>query len=350
MNCKVYFAVPGSINTESGGYRYDRKLISQLREIGVEIEILELGASFPHPSKDHLFAAQQKLISLPKEAVLLADGLLYGALETEIVRAIQARVVALVHHPLAEEPGLADALRARFFDLERENLALADAVVTTSEFTARVLEDRYDLERERISVVLPGRDFEPLESSAQTPQLILSVGIYVPRKGHDVLIHALSLLKHLHWQCVIVGSELDPDYSKILRQLVLELGLESRVELVGFISDERLRELYSKASVFALATRYEGYGMVFNEALAQGLPIVSTNAGAVPRTLGDAGLTVPSDSPEAFAAALKQVLQDSNLQAQLSSKALAKLASIPAWSDSAKHTAHLLTSLCQGDN
>ena len=100
--------------------------------------------------------------------------------------------------------------------------------------------------------------------------MILSVGIQHPRKGHDVLLRALARLPDLAWTAVIVGPAYDPEHAAALSALCAELGLESRVRFAGSVSVAERDALYSRASVFALATRYEGYGLVFDEALAHG--------------------------------------------------------------------------------
>jgi Arc/MetJ family transcription regulator len=96
-----------------------------------------------------------------------------------------------------------------------------------------------------------------------SPPLILSVGIQHPRKGHDVLLKALARLTDLDWTAVIVGKPYDPEHAAELARLHSELGLGRRVRLAGYVPDAELAELYAAASIFALATRYEGYGLVF---------------------------------------------------------------------------------------
>ena len=106
-----------------------------------------------------------------------------------------------------------------------------------------------------------------------------------------------------------MGSAYDPAHAADLAALHRSLGLGDRVSFAGRVSQERLGELYRAAGIFALATRYEGYGIVFDEALAHGLPIVSCRTGAVPQTVpSEAGLLVPPGDPHAFAATLDAVL------------------------------------------
>ncbi|MBC7181474.1 MAG: glycosyltransferase family 1 protein, partial [Roseovarius sp.] len=100
------FAVPGDLETTTGGYLYDRRLAEALRARGLEVRHLRLGDSFPHPTARDMADALAQLAALPRDCPALVDGLAYGALDPEGVARLSAPMVALVHHPLALEPGL----------------------------------------------------------------------------------------------------------------------------------------------------------------------------------------------------------------------------------------------------
>jgi glycosyltransferase involved in cell wall biosynthesis len=169
------------------------------------------------------------------------------------------------------------------------------------------------------------------------PPLILSVGILARRKGHDVLIAALDRIADLEWRAEIVGNPWEPGHAQALQAQIDSAGLAARIHLAGRVSEDRLSTLYRAATVFALATRYEGYGIVFNEALVHGLPIVSCNTGAVPDTVpADAGVLVDRDDPTAFAAALRAMLTDPQRMAAMSGAALRRGAALPTWADTGR--------------
>lgn len=316
----VFFVIPGKISTISGGYNYDRALLEGLRKQGREVNIVSLGSSFTNPTLADALDAREKLASFARNSIVIIDGLALGALDRTALELLKPPLVALIHHPLAFEGGLSPESREHLFQNERENLKLASRVLVTSPSTAQLLTVEYGVPPALITVASPGVDKEIISGERSDPPLILSVGIQVPRKGHDVLLAALAKIGHLPWQAVIAGPVSDVVYGKKLIEMIDELGLKERVKLLGEISPNELVNLYSQASIFALATRFEGYGMVFGEAMVNGLPIVSSRTGAVPDTVPEqAGVLVEPDNPEAFAEALRQILEDDPLRVRLSS-------------------------------
>ena len=108
----------------------------------------------------------------------------------------------------------------------------------------------------------------------------------VPRKGFDVLIAALATLADLPWHLTIAGDRSrDPDAAARLDADIARFKLGNRIVVLGTVSPERLAELYAGADLFVLASRFEGYGMAFAEAIAHGLPVIGTTAGAIPETV-----------------------------------------------------------------
>lgn len=348
---KIVFAIPGEINTQSGGYGYDRRLMLELRLQGRDVSHLKLGASYPNPSAADAAHAASALEDLPADCVVVIDGLALGAMDAAVIAGIRAELVALIHHPLAFEGDLDPRRREQLFVNERENLKHAKRVIVPSPHTAQLLVSDYGVETNRITVARPGIDHSAEPKRQLDTPLILSVGIQVPRKGHDVLLRSLASIRELHWQAVIVGPPLDTEYAASLVVLAQELGLSNRVTLAGQVSDSELAELYRSASIFALATRFEGYGMVFGEAMVYGLPIVSCRVGAVAETVpAKASLLVEPNDPDAFGSALANLLQDPEFHAELAATALAAGANLISWKESARLVGEMLDSTSVGNN
>ncbi|MGX0877292.1 glycosyltransferase involved in cell wall biosynthesis [Roseovarius sp. MBR-154] len=340
------FAVPGDITTVTGGYLYDRRLAEALRARGLDVQHMPLGASFPHPTDADMADALDRLAALPADCPALIDGLAYGALDSARLANVGAPLVALVHHPLALESGLSAVQARAMAARETANLALARHIVVPSPHIARLLGSDYGVASERISVARPGTaPSGHAEPKPETPPLILSVGILARRKGHDVLLQALAQIADLDWRAEIVGRAHEPDTARALTDLRANLGLVDRIHIAGEVPQDRLDALYAAASIFALATRYEGYGIVFAEAMGHGLPIVSTRAGAVPDTVPpEAGLLVPPEDATAFAGALRQMLGNAALRDSHAAGARRAAAALPDWDAAAAVVAEALFS------
>jgi glycosyltransferase involved in cell wall biosynthesis len=346
LSLTVTFAYPGNLALNTGGYSYDRRLIAGLDAIGWKVQTLALGDGFPFPSPAVLDEAERRLSALPDHSLVFIDGLAYGVLDSWASReAGRLRIAALVHHPLALETGLPEDLRLQFIERERKALSFAEATVVTSPMTARELVANYSVSPKRLTVALPGTDSIGLAPRQGKPPVILSVGTLTQRKGHDVLIRALAQLESLPWVARIVGSNtLDPVTAQALHDLVHSSGLVNRIELVGEVSDSRSEMM--KADIFALASRYEGYGMVFAEALSHGLPVVACAAGAVPDVVPEeAGILIPVDDAHAFAEALRRLLSEPRLREDKAKGAADAGGRLPTWADTADIVSRTLQEL-----
>ncbi|WCR11255.1 glycosyltransferase family 4 protein [Paracoccus stylophorae] len=331
------FAIPGDPDRLTGGFLYERRLLSGLRVLGHDVAYLRLPSSFPDPDPADMDRAVAMLNAVQPARPLILDGLVSGAIDPAGLARVRAPVIAMVHHPLALESGLDAARRDHLHRTERANLALCRHVLVPSPHTRAILTQRYDVDPERITVARPGVDRTRLPRDPATPPLILSVGILHPRKGHDVLIAALSLLPDLDWQAVIVGNPWDSDHAADLHSVIAASPVAARIRLAGRVGADRLQRLYARAAIFALATRYEGYGIVFDEALLNGLPVVSCRTGAVPDTVPEeAGLLTPPDDPAAFAAALRALLSDQARHGRMAAAACRAGHALPGWSDTAR--------------
>jgi glycosyltransferase involved in cell wall biosynthesis len=349
---ELVFVVPGDLGGATGGYGYDRRMIAGLREAGRAVDVVTLDARFPWPNAAALAHAAQKVAAVRDGAQVVVDGLAFGAMPELAERHAQRlHWVALVHHPLALENGLTPQQGSALFESERRALATARGVIVTSAATALEL-TRYGVGAERVRVVNPGTAPAPLAAGAGAEAAsrrlsLLCVATLIPRKGHAVLIEALSGLQDRAWTLHCVGSATrDADTASALRSAIAELGLGDRVCLHGEVPAGELEAMYAQADAFVLPSYFEGYGMVLAEALAHGLPIVSTTAGAIPDTVPrEAGVLVPPGDTVALRAALAALLDEPALRARLAAGARAARAGLPTWPQAVASFAAALESL-----
>jgi glycosyltransferase involved in cell wall biosynthesis len=337
---RVAFAVPGDLATPTGGFAYDRRMIAELARLGWSVDVADLGDGFPRPTPAQRAAAEAQLMAIPAGCPIVIDGLAFGVL-SEIAAELAADhpLVALVHHPLALESGLSAAEAEILRASERAALANATQIIVTSPTTARLLVSHYDVARERVVVACPGTDPAPAARGSNDGIVrLLAIGAIVPRKGYEVLIAALATLADLQWHLTIAGDRnRDPQTAAQLEADIQRFDLGARVAVLGAVSNERLAELYAGADIFTLASRYEGYGMVFAEAVAHGLPVIATKAGAIPETVpAGAGLLVPPDDAPALASALRRVIENRDERRRMARTARKAARMLPTWQDSAR--------------
>jgi glycosyltransferase involved in cell wall biosynthesis len=321
----LVLVVPGPLDQLTGGYLYDRHIVDALRGRGRAVRVIDLSAT----------GAEDGLAELADAAVTVVDGLALPELEPAIAtHAHRLRLVAFVHHPLAEETGLRPTAAQRLAAVEAALLPRFRGVLCPSRATAAAVA-RAGVAPDRIAVVPPGTErprFPPRRRRHRVRRLLCVAGV-VPRKGHLVLIRALARLRDLDWRLLCVGSlRRDPSAARSVRRLIRALDLGRRVALAGERPPRAAASAYRWADAFVLPSFHEGYGMAYAEAMAHGLPVVATNAGAVADTVPHgAGLLVAPGDAAALARALRRLIAEPPLAARLAAGSRAAGAQQREW-------------------
>lgn len=339
MSRRLTLAFPGRLETLTGGYVYDRRLALALEARGWRVERLSLPEGFPFPNQEQKTVAAELLRAANPAGALLSDGLALGALP-EVAASLSTShdLVALVHHPLCLETGLSPTDAQRLEVSERAALAAARAVVVTSSATAATLTERFAVPPSRLVAAPPGVDPAPAARGSGGPGCrLVCVGTVTARKGHRLLVEALSKLRELPWELACAGSlDRDPPTAAELRSAIERHRLSRRVHLLGELDPAAMAALYDGADLCVSASLYEGYGMALSEALARGLPVIAAAGGAVADTVpAAAGLLVPPGDVPALRAALRHFLTRPELRARLREGALAARSWLPSWDETA---------------
>ncbi|MEA3459784.1 MAG: glycosyltransferase family 1 protein [Chloroflexota bacterium] len=261
----------------------------------------------------------------------------------------RARTILTVHDlSFLRVPECFDAnLRIYLEEAVPRSVRRADLVLADSESTKRDLVGLLDANPAMVKVVYPGVDerfcpianevvLEEVRKRYGLPQrFVLSLGTLQPRKNFPRLIEAYSLLvtHHASLKLVIVGGK-GWFYDEIFAK-VRELGLEGRVIFPGFIAEEDLPALYSLAELLVFPSLYEGFGLPPLEAMACGVPVVTSNTSSLPEVVGDAGLMVQPTDVEGLAEAMGRALEDRALRGRMIEKGLRRARKF-TWEKSAR--------------
>jgi glycosyltransferase involved in cell wall biosynthesis len=336
MTRSAVLVVPGSLESRTGGYIYDRHIVEGLRARGWTVGVHSLDETFPRPTPAAVTEAEAVFAALPTGTVTLVDSLALGAIP-EIVERYSARLrtVALVHLPLAADIGIDEEAAARFAIAERRALAAVSRVVVTGRAALPLLAG-YEVPRSRVVVIEPGTRPAPVARGSGGLRLqLLCVATLNRGKRHEDLLTSLAAVSSRDWQLTCAGSlTRHPPTVARVRAIIREYRLDEQVLLAGELGAEALEACYDRSDGFVLATLRETYGMAVAEALAHGLPVVSTETGAIPDLVGsDAGLLVPPGNVPALTEALSRFMDDVDLRQRLAAAARRVRPTLPRWED-----------------
>jgi glycosyltransferase involved in cell wall biosynthesis len=238
-------------------------------------------------------------------------------------------------------------------------LRQADRIIAVSENTRREALRSYDLDPEKIEVIPEGVDerFRPDVDEAEVdrvrrryalpPRFVLSIGTIEPRKNLTTLLEAFVGVRERHPDVglVIAGGKgwmVQPFFERLRA-----LGLEGDAVLPGYVPDDDVPALLNAAEVFAFPSEFEGFGLPPLEAMACGVPVVSSNAASLPEVVGDAGIQLPPGDVRAWVRALDSLLGDPAARADLRVSGIARARRF-SWSAAARQTLEVYRAATSG--
>jgi glycosyltransferase involved in cell wall biosynthesis len=345
---RIGLVVYGNLEVVSGGNLYDRTLVESLRGSGHAIDVVSIPLrSYTLNLAQNFSPGLRRRLVQPLFDVLLEDELAHPSLY-RLNRAIRPRVsaplVSIVHHLRSSEER-AEWQNNLYRKVEKRYLLSVDAFVFNSETTRETVESLLG-KKTRNVVATPGGDrlsrsttaTEVERRAAEEGELrILFVGNLIPRKGLHHLLQALQSLLGRPFRLDVVGSEdVDRRYAAAIRNRVRELDLTGRVLFRGALAGAELEERFRDAQLLVVPSSYEGFGIVYLEAMGFGLPVVASASGATDEIVRHeaTGFLVPPGDVWSLARRIESLLEDRALLAQMSLAAYEGFENHPGWEDS----------------
>ncbi|MGA7987028.1 MAG: glycosyltransferase family 1 protein [Candidatus Dormiibacterota bacterium] len=344
---------------DAGIGRYARQLAASLQLIG-DLEVTESVPPTPawNESRPARFAhAQPQVI---RDALAHHPHLIHGLGGEPVVGFPMSRQVVTIHDVEmwrgATTPGPAGAARRLYGAVLAPAIRMCGAVIAVSETTRDEAIETLHLDPERVHVVPHGvaagfsgrpklADGRVAEAAGLEGSFVLWVGSVRardPRKGLDTLLAAMELLGDGAPPLAIAGA-LGPEADRLAAD-----AWRRRVQLVlcGAVDDAELASLYRRATVVAVPSTHEGFGLTALEAMASAAPVVATAVGNLPHLLREVATLVPPDDPPALAAAIDAALKDPVLNARMRHAGIARAAEY-TWRNTAEMTADVYWDLAR---
>jgi glycosyltransferase involved in cell wall biosynthesis len=300
-----------------------------LSGVGVYSRELLFGLATAHPDEQFRFCYRPHRFlksfgdKLPENA---SRRLLQGAPSADIFHALNQRVEAKARRTVSTFHDLfvmtgdysSPEFRARFTAQAREAAARSDLIIAVSSFTASQVSQLLSVEPSRLRVIHHG--VRPSTAIAKKENLVLSLGAIQRRKNIARLVQAFESLPD-SWRLALAGA---PDGYGAAQELsaVEESPARARIDVLGYVSSSQLDSLYRRAGIFAFPSLDEGFGMPILEAMAHGVPVITSNCSAMPEVSGDAALLV---DPMNIGDALLRLAEDESLREDLSSRGLERI-------------------------
>lgn len=350
----------GSLDTVSGGYLYDRHLVAHLRDSGHTVEVISLPArDYGRHLTDNLSHTLLARLQNASFDILLQDELNHPSLfklNGRLRQTASYPIISIVHHLRTSEQH-ASWQRSLYEAVEEAYLASVDGFIFNSETTRRSVEAIVGQKRPFVVAPPSGKRFQPemnakmiaAQAKKEGPYRILFVGNVIRRKGLHTLLDAVRQLPIGSYRLDVVGDmKVDPKYAD---NCMIIKPVNGEIVVHGAVSDARLEALFGECQVLAVPSQYEGFGIVYLEGMAFGLPAIGTTAGGAQEVIEDGrnGFLVPPNHPTTLAQRLAQLQRDRALLAKMGTAAWHTNRVSPSWKESMARVVDFLETFFQGE-
>jgi glycosyltransferase involved in cell wall biosynthesis len=339
---KIGLLVPGSLDTVSGGYFYDRRLLASLQEQGHMVQVI----SIPWRSYIPALLGSRSFHLPPGLDLLIQDELAHPALLTANRPPHPYPLICLVHHLRSSEIH-PNWLNFCYRLIEQTYLRSVDGFIFSSKTTRQAVQELVGQPAPSIIANPPCDHFSPdLSETAVAgrarqpgPLSLLFLGNVIPRKGLQTLLFAISGLPSGSVCLDVVGSlASDPGYARRVRRQAAGLSRRAAISFHGILENGSLQKLLAQAHVMVVPSSYEGFGIAYLEGMAFGLPAIGATAGAASEVITPAqnGYLIEPGDAVGLARHLMALQMDRKLLAQLSLHALESYRRQPPWRQTAE--------------
>jgi len=346
---KIGLIIFGSLDTLSGGYLYDRKLVEYLRSQGDTVEVIS------QPWRNYAAHLTDNFrFRLPRKLnILIQDELNHPSLIFANRGKHPYPVISLVHHLRCSE--LRPKWQNAFYRIiEKKYLKSVDGFIFNSKTTQNVVHKLTGNNKPNILAYPPTDRFgdpvleeEIIDRAAANPLRILFLGNVIERKGLHTLLKAVSP-QPTAFRVDVVGSlDSEPEYTRQIQKIIEKNNLSSLVLLHGSLDKQPLIEKLKQAHLLVVPSSYEGYGIVYLEGMCFGLPAIGTTAGAAGEiiTNGQTGYLIEPNDAASLSKQLKTLAEDRGLLTRLSINARKRYLRQPSWGATAESIRKFLYSV-----
>lgn len=348
----------GDLETVSGGYLYDRKLIETLHGCGDTVEVVSLPPRrYTRCLADNFDRGLRLRLQTGGWDILLQDELNHPSLfilNRRIRPHLGCPIVSIVHHLRGSEDHPAG--RLRFYRwIERRYLHSVDAFIFNSHTTRQSVQAAGGR-----AACLPWVVAEPAGDELEIqitpagiaarahqtgPLRVLFIGNLIPRKGLHILLDALEQLPPGQCRLTVIGDPaVNPEYASDLRGRTDRSRLAQIVSWRGKVERAELQQALADHHLLAVPSSYEGFGIVYLEGMAAGLPAIATTAGAASEiiTPGQDGFLLPPGDAAALAHTLRELAKDRARLAKMGVAALERFQNHSTWLQSGQRAREFL--------
>jgi glycosyltransferase involved in cell wall biosynthesis len=353
---RIGLLIYGSLETLSGGYLYDRQLISYLRSKGDQVEVISIPwRNYAQHLMDNFSRSLYlRLRDLPVD-LLLQDELNHPSLfrlNRRLKRQVDFNIVSIVHHLRCSE--FRPTWQNHYYRLiERRYLESVDGFIFNSNSTREVVEELIGDKKDCVVAFPAGDRLHPefsvsqisARSKQEGPLRLLFLGNVIPRKGLLLLLEALAQIPQYHWRLSVVGSlQMDRVYVNRIKRQMKDNGIIDGIQFYGPLDENDLKSIMESSHLMVIPSSYEGFGIAYLEGMGYGLPAIASTAGGATEiiTPGVNGFLIPPGNSSLLRDYLAQVIEDHDLLARMSQAAHERFQCHPTWEDTTSRIRNFL--------